>query len=259
MRSSQDVAHFAQQSGRGGLGRSGQYVESGGGDRAEGGPSAADEAGEQQPEPSVDAAHQRDALVQQVAGALRLEGDQGAHRRACGRCRQVALTDVEAGHVVGGQIDPVAAEVLGDVLEVFGDLQGGADGVGAADAFGARGAGDLQDEAADGVGGELAVGEQVRVGPVAADLLVLPVGLDEPEEGFGVSAQRRTVGRRARIRGWRGPSPDGAKTRWRSASRASSVASRSSSCPGPSPRLRASPPPGARSPSPMSSTRRAKP
>lgn len=38
---------------------------------------------------------------------------------------------------------------------------------------------------ADGVGRELAVGEQVRVGPVAADLLVLPVGLDEPEEGFG--------------------------------------------------------------------------
>lgn len=92
---------------------------------------------------------------------------------------------MEPCHVVGRQVDPVPAEVLGDVLEVLDDLQCGADGVGAADPFGARRPGELEDQAADGVGGELAVGEQFLVRPVAADLLVLPVGLDEAEEGFG--------------------------------------------------------------------------
>ena len=86
---------------------------------------------------------------------------------------------MEAVHVLGGEIDPVAAEVLGDVLEVLDDLERGAHGVGAADPLGGRGAGDGEDETADGVGGQLAVCEEFVVGLVAADLLVLAVGLDQ--------------------------------------------------------------------------------
>lgn len=65
-----------------------------------------------------------------------------------------------------------------------------------------------------------------------------------PRNGSGSSEQRRTVGRSARSSGWRGPSPAGSKTRCRSASKASSIASRSSVCAGSSPRWRASAPPG---------------
>lgn len=95
---------------------------------------------------------------------------------------------MEAPHVLGGQVDPVAAQVLGDVLDVLDDLEGGADGVGEADPFGGAGAGEGQHEAADRVGGQLAVRDEVRVGLVARDALVLAVGLDEPEEGFGGQA-----------------------------------------------------------------------
>lgn len=82
------------------------------------------------------AAHERGALVQQLPGALGLERDQGAYGGAGRRGRELRPGHVETAHVLGGQVDPVAAEVLGDVLDVFGDLQGGADGVGAADPFG---------------------------------------------------------------------------------------------------------------------------
>lgn len=95
---------------------------------------------------------------------------------------------MEAAHVLRGEIDPVAAEVLGDVLEVFGDLQRGADGVGAADPLGGRGTGQGEHEAAHGIGGELAVGEEVRVRRVPRDVLVPAVGFDEPEEGIGGEA-----------------------------------------------------------------------
>lgn len=92
---------------------------------------------------------------------------------------------MKALHVLGGQIDPVAAEVLGDVLEVFDDLEGRADRVRETDPLGGRGAGDGEHETADGVGGQLAVGEQVVVGLVAGDELVLAVGGDQAEEGLG--------------------------------------------------------------------------
>ena len=68
---------------------------------------------------------------------------------------------------------------------MFDDLQRRADGVGEPDAGGARGSGDLQDEPADRVGGQLAVGEQIVVGLVAPDQLVLAVGRDQSEERLG--------------------------------------------------------------------------
>ena len=83
---------------------------------------------------------------------------------AVGAARSASVT-CESLHVLGGQVDAVAAEVLGDVLEVLDDLQGGADRVGAPDALGGGGAGDAEDEPADGVRGQLAVGQQVVVGP----------------------------------------------------------------------------------------------
>ncbi len=111
--------------------------------------------------------------------------NQRAHRRAGGFRGEVRLLDVKTLHVRGGQVDAVAAEVLGDVLEVLDDLQRRADRVGAADPLGRRGAGDGEDETADGVGGELAVGEEVVVGLVPADQLVLAVGGDQAEERLG--------------------------------------------------------------------------
>lgn len=108
----------------------------------------------------MDATHQRGAFIQQFPSAFGFVRDQRTHRRAPRGGGQIGLRDMEPGHVLGGQIDPVAAEVLGDVLEMLDDLQGGADGVGAADAFGAGGAGDLQDQPAHRVGGELAVGQE---------------------------------------------------------------------------------------------------
>ena len=131
-------------------------------------PSPRHEPCEQQPQPAVDATHQGGAFIQQIAGALRFVCNQGAHRCARGFRGEVRLLDVKALHVLGGQIDAVAAEVLGDVLEVLDDLEGRADRVGVPDPLGGRGAGDGEDETADGVGGQLAVGEQVVVGLVAA-------------------------------------------------------------------------------------------
>ena len=225
----------------------------------EGGPPSRHESGEQQPQPAVDATHQGGAFIQQVAGAFRLVRDQGAHRCARGRARRGPPRDVEALHVLGGQVDAVAAEVLGDVLEVLDDLQGGADRVGAADPLGGRGAGDGEDEPADGVGGQLAVGEQVVVGLVPPDQLVLAVGLDQAEEGLGGEARGggRWAGG-ARSSGWRGRRRRCRRRGRRSASKASSMrepvvgVGRVEARGG-----RASAPPGARSPSPMSSTRRA--
>lgn len=133
----------------------------------------------------MDATHEGSAFIQEVPGAFGFVCNQCAHR--CARCfrRQVGFVDVEALHVLGGQIDPVTPEVLGDVLEVLDDLQCGAHRVGAADAFGRAGPRDGEDEPADGVGGEFAVGEQVVVGLVPADELVLAVGGDQGEKRPG--------------------------------------------------------------------------
>lgn len=134
------------------------------------------------------ATHEGCACIQQLACALGFVCDQGAYGRAGGRGREVGLGDAEAPHVLGGQVDPVPAEVLGDVLDVLDDLQGGADGVGAADPLGGAGAGEGEHEAAHRVRGELAVAEQVRVRLVTRDALVLAVGLDQPEERLGGQA-----------------------------------------------------------------------
>ncbi|BFO17431.1 hypothetical protein SHKM778_38190 [Streptomyces sp. KM77-8] len=120
---------------------------------------------------------------------------------------------METFHVRGGQVDAVAAEVLGDVLKVFDDLECGADVVGTAHPLRGRGAGDGEDQPADRVGGQLAVGEQVVVGLVPLDELVLAVGGDQAEEGLGVSPWRRTVGSSRRSSGWRGSGPAGSNTR----------------------------------------------
>lgn len=130
--------------------------------------------------------------------------NQCSHRCACCGGGEIRLLDVEAFHVLGRQVDTVAAEVLGDVLEVFDDLQRRAHRVGAADAIGRGGSGDGEDQTADGIGGQLTVGEQVVIGLVPLDQLVLAVGRDQAEEGLGVRPARRTVGWSRRSSGWRG-------------------------------------------------------
>lgn len=111
---------------------------------------------------------------------------------------------MKALHVLGGQVDAVAAEVLGHVLEVLDDLERRAHRVGAADPLGRGRSGDGEDQTADGVRGEFTVGEQIVVGLVPLDELVLAVGRDQAEEGLGVRPARWTVGRSRRSRGWLG-------------------------------------------------------
>lgn len=132
----------------------------------------------------MDATHEGGAFIQETEGAFGLERDQGAHRCARRGSGEVGLLDMELFHVLDGQVDAPLPQILADVLKVFDDLQAGAHGVRAADALGGRGAGDREDEAADRIGGELAVGQQVVAGLVARDQLVLAVGLDEAEEGL---------------------------------------------------------------------------
>lgn len=136
----------------------------------------------------MDATHQGGAFIQEVSGAFRFVRNQCAHLCACVRGGEIGFGDAEALHVLGGQVDAVAAEVLGHVLEVLDDLQCGADRVRAADPLGCGGAGDAEHEPADRVRRQFAVGEEVLVGGVAADDLVLAVGLDEAEEGRGREA-----------------------------------------------------------------------
>ena len=77
---------------------------------------------------------------------------------------------------------------------MLGELERRADPVGQRDPVGRRGAEDMQDELADRVRREVAVGEELVVGQVRDGLLVPPVRLDQPcERGAGQSelAHRR--------------------------------------------------------------------
>ncbi len=87
-----------------------------------------------------------------------------------------------------------ARQVLGDVLPVLGQLQGGAYQVG--EPFPVRGsrAEDVQHDAADGVGGQPAVGQQLIEGLVAGDVLVVAVGLDQVAKGLGRDGALRDGG-----------------------------------------------------------------
>ncbi|EST38396.1 hypothetical protein N566_07640 [Streptomycetaceae bacterium MP113-05] len=76
----------------------------------------------------------------------------GAPAGGGGGGREVGLGHTETAHVAGGEVDAVAAQVLGHVLEVLDDLESGAHRVGEAHALGGGRAGDGENQAADRVG-----------------------------------------------------------------------------------------------------------
>jgi hypothetical protein len=66
------------------------------------------------------------ALVQQLFGPPRLRGDDLGQSDRGDVLGQVRLDAPEEAQVLGGQVDPAAHVVLGDVLAVLDDLQHGA-------------------------------------------------------------------------------------------------------------------------------------
>src|SRR5215471_16052268 len=151
-------------------------------DRLERGASAGHVTGDGEPCHAGQRAGQRGALVEQGAGAIRLEGHQLDDVRARGGFRQVLLADVEGGKVLPRQVDPAVAEVLGNVLPVLNELQSSADVIGETQPLRRGGANNVQHHLADRVGGQLAVPYEVVVGRVARDELILAVGLNEVVE-----------------------------------------------------------------------------
>ena len=75
-------------------------------------------------------------------------------------------------------------QVLGHVLPVLGQLQRGADGIGQLGPRRGEAAEDVEHDPAHRVGRQAAVAEQVLEGLVTGNGLVLPVGLDQVEEGL---------------------------------------------------------------------------
>ncbi|GAB3938968.1 hypothetical protein GCM10027614_20150 [Micromonospora vulcania] len=74
--------------------------------------------------------HQRGARLQPGPGTLGFEADELAQPPVGGGAGEIGLGDAESVEVLGGQVDPAPAVILGDVLEVFDELQRGADPVG---------------------------------------------------------------------------------------------------------------------------------
>src|SRR5205807_8286688 len=91
----------------------------------------------------------------------------------------------EAIEVLGGDVHAAAPEVLGHVLPMLDQLQAAAHRVGEAQAVRGGRVEDVQHQAPDRVGGELAVGQEVLDGLVRVDLLVLAVGGDQGAQRGG--------------------------------------------------------------------------
>ncbi len=253
--SSQSHAHLTQQLDLAGLRRAGKYVVLGGDDRPDRRPPPP-----RTPRAAASICRGRyppgGAFIQEIAGAFCFVCNQCAHRCARGGRGEIRFLDVKALHVLGGQVDAVAAEVLGHVLQVFDDLKCGTDRVGQPDPLGGLGAGDAEDQAADGVGGQLAVGEEVVVGLVAGDELVLAVRGDQAEEGLGGQRAAADGGLEAAQQGVaRGAVEDAVEVGLEGVEEDQAVLGLRG-CNAEQPGVGAA---GARSPSPMSSTRRANP
>lgn len=154
-------------------------------DGVERGPASGDERRDRERRAAAQGAHERKPFVEQRARPVDLERDQRPQPAARRGLREVALVAAEASHVGGRNIDPAAGRILGHVLPVLGELEPAADRIGKAEALGRRRAEDMEHEVADGVGRELAVGEEVVDRLVALDLLILAVGVDQPAEGLG--------------------------------------------------------------------------
>ena len=95
---------------------------------------------------------------------------------------QVRAVAAKAPKVLGRQVDASAAQILGDVLAVLGQLQRSADRVRAAHARGRGGVEHVQHELADRVCGQRAVAAQLLPGVIRADPLVDAVCLDQARE-----------------------------------------------------------------------------
>src|SRR6266699_6549569 len=148
-------------------------------------PAAGQVARDRQPGSAAQRADQRRTLVEQARGAVGFEDHQLPHGRARGRRGQVRLRAAVPLQVLTWQVYPPVAQVLGHILPMLGQLQGSADAIGEGDAFRRGDAEEVEYDLANGVRGQLAVLRQVGERPVAGDLLVLPVGLDQVEERLG--------------------------------------------------------------------------
>ena len=94
-------------------------------------------------------------------GPRDLERDQLPYLRAGRPGVEVGRDDAEAIEVLGREVDAPGGAVLRHVLPVLGELQRRAHLVGERDPVGCRGAEDVQDELADGVRREVAVGHEL--------------------------------------------------------------------------------------------------
>src|SRR5438270_3517505 len=111
------------------------HVEPGALDRVERGVAAGEERGDCEPLPAAQRVDQRRAFAQQRPSTLDLERDRTPHalrlaRAAVGDERaQVLVRGAEAREILGGYVEAPGSDVLGDVLQMLGELQRGADGV----------------------------------------------------------------------------------------------------------------------------------
>src|SRR6185437_12381287 len=107
------------------------------------------------------AGEQRQAFAHQAAAAFDLERQHRAQRRCGCAAVQLLLRAAETREVLAGQVDAPAAEVLGDVLAVLGDLERRADAVGERDQLLLALSEDAEHDLADRVGRQRAVGPQL--------------------------------------------------------------------------------------------------
>ena len=215
----QGGGQLARRPDRGRPRRSAQRVEPAVGDGVEGGLAAGPEAGDRPPGPAAQGARRGAPPSRMPAGPGHLEGHQGPQGRATPAGRPVSSSagDPEAGQVVGRQVDPAGAGVLGDVLPVFGQLQPGADRRRTSPCCQWRGGAEGgQDQPSDRVGRQAAVVDQVVEGGVG--------GRPPGPAGWRRSdrASRSRVGAEARDGAGRAGRPAGAGLACSGSARASS-------------------------------------
>jgi hypothetical protein len=115
--------------------------------------------------------------------ATHLEAHHLANGGAGGRCAQIGLGAAEAGEVFRGEVDAIPREVLGHVLPMLCELEGGADRVGEIDPFGGRRPEDVQDEESDRRRRQLTVAAQCFEGRISPHGLIAAVGFDQSAKG----------------------------------------------------------------------------
>ena len=126
-----------------------------------------------------------------------LEGEQGAQLRAVLAAQQTLGVHCEAGQVLGGEVDPAATRVAGDVLPVVHELESGADLIGGVKSLGIPHPEELQHEATYGIRRIAAVLQELLKGLIA---LLHSVAAERAEErmerieGEPELADHRTTG-----------------------------------------------------------------